>query len=229
MMTVRENGVTREISVVQGIELAQQKSALGGSSLAQKHFLDRHRAAEIERRAELEAEIEWGQSLIDDLIWMREVSAARGVETPMPYPHPDDIVIDQERGVRFVGPTSAEEDARLKWALRARDVLLAQDAFDCRCWNAKDDDGTDTRPGTAAVLAWLINAGVPKRYRLSEIDVIMMTFDYDRMTKRAFAKYLCQAWKGLGLAIPRGTSFVSIGKGARLLETVFGMLVETDA
>lgn len=64
MMTVRENGVAREISVVEGIELAQQKSALGGSSLAQKHFLDRHRAAEMERRAEVEAEIAWGEDFV---------------------------------------------------------------------------------------------------------------------------------------------------------------------
>ena len=152
MMTVRENGVAREISVVEGIELAQQKSALGGSSLAQKHFLDRHHAAELERRAELEADIEWGEELVARLRWLREVAIAQGKQTSMPYPHPDDVVIDPERGVRFIGPMDAEQDANLQWALKARDVLFAQDVFDHRCWNGAEDDDPDTRPGTGAVL-----------------------------------------------------------------------------
>ena len=68
-----------------------------------------------------------------------------------------------------------------------------------------------------------MNQGAPKRYRLAEIDVIMMSMRHDRMTKRAFAKYLYQAWKSLGLDIPRGATFMSIGKGKRMLATVFGM------
>ncbi len=225
MMTVRENGVACEITVVQGIELAQQKSALGGSSLAQKHFLDRHRAAEIERRAELDAEIEWGEDFVAGLRWLREMAAAQGKETSMPYPHPDDVIIDPERGIRFVGPIDAEGNARLQWALRARDVLFAQDAFDRRCWNGPErDDDPNARPGTAAVLAWLMNDGAPKRYRLSELDVIMMGMRHDRMTKRAFAKYLYQSWKGLGLNIPRGSIFMPLGKGKYMLETLFSSM-----
>jgi len=141
----------------------------------------------------------------------------------MPYPHPDDIVIDSERGVRIVGPMDAEENAKLQWALKARDVLFAQDAFDHRCWIGAEDDDPDTRPGTAAVFAWLMNGAAPKRYRLAEMDVIMMSLRHDRITKRAFANYLYQAWKSLGLNFPRGTVFMSIGKGKHLLTTVFAM------
>lgn len=224
MMTVRENGISREISVVQGIELAQQRSALSGSSLAQEHFLDRHRAAELERRAELDDEIAWGQDLVAGLLWLREVSAAKGKETPMPYPHPDDVFIDMELGVRFAGPIDAESDAKLQNVLRTRDVLFAQDSFDYRRWSGEASETTDSRPGTAAVLAWLINGAVPKRYRLSDVDVIMMYMRNDGMTKRALAKHHYQTWKGLGVNIARGTVFVPVVKGHRRLAELFDWL-----
>jgi hypothetical protein len=222
-ITIREGGETRQSINLEALIYAEYKTALGGSAHAQRNALQRHHTAEIERRAQIDGEIEWGEELIAGLRGLREMAAAQGKDTSMPYPHPDDVIIDPERGIRFVGPTNAEEDTRLKWALRVRDVLFAQDAFDQRCWCGADDDDADTRPGTAGVLAWLINDGAPKRYRLSEFDVILMSLGYDRMTKRAFAKYLYQAWKSLGLNIPRGTLFMSVGKGKHVLAAVFGL------
>lgn len=57
-VTIREGGVARELPAVDAITLAQQKSALGGSALAQKHFLDRYEKAETARREQVEEDNE---------------------------------------------------------------------------------------------------------------------------------------------------------------------------
>lgn len=43
-----------------------------------------------------------------------------------PRPHPDDVVIDYERGVRFIGPVDEEQAARLEETCKMRDVLILQ-------------------------------------------------------------------------------------------------------
>ena len=221
--TIREGGETRQATSIEAVMLAQYKTALGGSAHAQRDILNRHEAAEIERRAEIDADNERWEGIVTWLRSTRAEAEAKGEEPPMRYPHPDDVVIDPERGVTFIGPADAESDAQLQHHLEIRDVLFAQDAYDHRVW-VDTDDSPDSRPGTAAVMAHIMNDAVPKRYRKSDIDIIMKNMSYDRMTQREFAKYLYQSWKRLGFDMARGTVFAPIGRGTKMLRILFAMI-----
>ncbi|MEQ1936215.1 MAG: hypothetical protein ABL962_20360 [Fimbriimonadaceae bacterium] len=82
-VTIRENGVAREVSELEAINLAQKKSALGGSALAQKHFLDRYAKAEAARQEEVEAENERWRELVANLRSLRAQSEILGTPSPM--------------------------------------------------------------------------------------------------------------------------------------------------
>ena len=57
---------------------------------------------------------------------------ALDVRSPSPLPHPDDIVLDYDKGVQFKGPIHEKEQARLEEAIKMRDVLIMQNALDQR-------------------------------------------------------------------------------------------------
>src|SRR5690606_30589903 len=112
-----------------------------------------------------------------------------------------DIVIDQLEGPRFLGPIDEEEQAQLEAALRHRDVLIIQHALDRRSTTRLD--GTPlTEPGSAILLAMVMDRFVPKRLRFSEIDWINAVGRYKWMPKRQLLKLLYSSWRELGVARP---------------------------
>lgn len=229
-VTIREGGVARELPAVDAIQLAQQKSALGGSALAQKHFLDRYEKAEAARREQIDGENEVWAGIAEMHRTIIADASKRGVAPPRLYPHPDDIVTDPEHGVRFVGPLDEEDELRLQKTLKVRDLLFAHDAFDRRAWNEADLDDPERGPGTAALLAHMLDRSVPERHRLSDAQILTLMWRYDRMTKRELTKMLFQSWKALGIPLPRASAFPSIGFGKRSFisayETLRGMREE---
>ena len=62
---------------------------------------------------------------------------------------------------------------------------------------------------------------VPKRFRLSDVDIIMTMMKYERMTKRELAKYLYQTWTALGANVRRGKLYPPIGTGKQVLTMLY--------
>lgn len=128
---------------------------------------------------------------------------ARGEPTPQPLPHPDDIVIDHERGPRFIGPMTAQEQASLEHRLRLRDILILQDALDRR--SAKRLNGEPlTEPGAAELLAWVYEFFMPPRLRLSHGEWLWRIMKAEQLSKPALLKRLYAEWRAVGHPRPRG-------------------------
>ena len=114
---------------------------------------------------------------------------------PALLPHPDDVVIDDETGVRFIGPVDEAQAAKLDETIKVRDILIMQDALD-RCL-AEDPDGDD-QPGSALLLAMILDKSVPARFRLAKAEWSERMIRYNRMPTRALLKTVYGAWKALG-------------------------------
>ena len=152
-VTIREGDETKEMAVTEVVLRAMTKSAASGNAYAQKHFIQRLIAAEEERQAEIETSNAFWRDYVTQ---SREeiVEAERNGETPPALlPHPDDVVIDDEKGVRFIGPINEAQAASLEETLKLRDLLIIQNALDECLGDLSDDDP----PGTALELARLFN------------------------------------------------------------------------
>lgn len=206
LVVVREGEKIQKISAIEAVHRAQWISAIKGNATSQKHAIDRYDQAERERRQkEAEAKEIWQRYII----FQREMieDAKRKSKTPPTLlPHPDDIIID-ERGVRFVGPLSNEELARLEETVRMRDVLIMQDALECRQHIYKNRKDSSDQTGTALVLALTLNQSVPERYRISDAELAFRLDCYIHMPKRLLLRELHRAWHALGVPSRRGAVF----------------------
>lgn len=102
------------------------------SAYAQNHAVEAYHRAEHARRRAIHESIEaWG-----DYVRVQREAHARatrhGLPAPTTLPHPDDVLLDSERGVRFIGPYDKAATERLRMTLAMRDVLIVQDALQLR-------------------------------------------------------------------------------------------------
>lgn len=142
----------------------------------------------------------------------------------MPFPHPDDIVIDPEAGVRFVGHVNEDEQSNLEDSIRIRDLLPIQDHYDRRVCRLGDLNDPDRGAGGALLFVNALNDSLPQRYRLSIVELALKSDTLRRLTKRELQKLLFQGWRALGHSVRRGATAGSINKGTRLLSALYEAL-----
>lgn len=128
----------------------------------------------------------------------------QGRKADQAFPHPDDIVIDPERGVRFIGPLDQAEQDRLEETLRMRDLLILQYALDRRLCDW--DEGADPldKPTSALAIALNFNDHVPERYRYDDARLTFMMSSATSRSKRELLKAVYAGWRELGASPRRG-------------------------
>ena len=179
-MTIREGDETKEMSTLEVVLRAQTKSAVGGNAYAQKSIIQRVALADAERQTEIEVSNAFWRDYVAQHRRAITEAERNGETPPAPLPHPDDIIIDEEKGVRFIGPIDEAQAASLEETLKLRDLLIIQNALD----DCVADPSGDDRPGTALELAPLLNLCVPVRFRLTDIEVVLRVGRYGRTPKR---------------------------------------------
>ena len=181
-------------------------------------MIERFAWADLERRAEIEE---------SNAFWREYVSRHReeiaeaernGVSPPTPLPHPDDVIIDDVTGVRFVGPIDEAGVARIEQTIELRDLHLIQDVLEVR--QAVDLHGPD-RPGTALAFAIILNNSLPPRLRLADAEAEAFMRPYEIMPKRQLLKTLYRAWRGVGVPRRRGWMYPPRRWGHRFLAIAF--------
>lgn len=220
LITVREGEEIRQIPAFEAVLRAQYGSATRGNAYSQKHIIERYDWAERERRQQRMKEIEFWKAYVAD---QREAIAdakGKGKTSPTPLPHPDDVLIDYETGVRFIGPLSEDEVAKLDETLRTRDALIIQDALDQRRADRMGSDDPLDRPGTALVFAHILNRCVPERCKLSDIDILQRMIRYDALPKRDLLKELHRAWRALGVRARRGRTLPPLRVAKQVIEQI---------
>ena len=166
-----------------------------GNCPAQKHIIERYDRAKRERRREIDDEVEWWTHY-KNVLWAEMTKDRENGAVGSAYLiHPEDVVIDHEKGVSFTGPTSDEEARELEKTLALRDLMMAQDAWDSR--NGRGEgDGDITVAGVVGVT---LNRCVPARYQLSEVEYVDRAHRLDVTTKRELRKLLYRGFRTLGL------------------------------
>jgi hypothetical protein len=136
-------------------------------------------------------------------------------------PHPDDVTIEDNTGVRFIGPVDEESLARTESTVAHRHAFILQAALDERFIPQCEDGDLREGPGTAFEFAKLMNRSLPPRLRLSE-DIMFFQVDrYSRHPKRWLLKEVYSTWRKLGKRFKRGQVFPNLGRAIDLLSLAY--------
>lgn len=200
-ITVREGGEPIEITRQEALLKAIFASAFKGNARSQATLLVLSREVEAMKAYERQESIAFWRWYKEHKSKILADAVERGEPAPLIFPHPDDVVIDCERGVRIVGPVDEEEQARVEHSIRFREVLIMQDVLDRRTADAGRFAG---KPGGAGLSARLMEHGLPPRLRLTEGQWVRRMIDYGRLPQRQLLKQLYAAWRAVGAARPRG-------------------------
>lgn len=216
-IAVREGEEITEITAIEAVLRAQYASASKGNSHAQRHIIERYDRAESAHRRRIEEDI----AIWDNYVSRNREAIAeaerRGETPPDPLPHPDDVVIDHETGVRFIGPLDEGGVKRVEKTCQTRDILLMQHALDERQSGKPESDDPLDGPGSAFVVASILNRSVPKRFRFSNEEIDRRLWDYEDVPKRQLLKDVYQGWESLGIHIPRGSTSRPLRAGIEMI------------
>jgi hypothetical protein len=219
-VTIREGAETRLVSAIEAAMLAQFKAAAGGNAYAQKHLIERYLRAKAEKQREIDEEVAFWEFYV---AFYREAIAEasrKGEPPPSPLPHPDDVVIDPDKGVRFIGPFDEESAARLEENLKFRDACLMQDALDRRSAAAGGNEKLSDKQTFALLGAKAMNQSVPLRFRLSDSEMIMKLLRYEHTPMRTLLKDVRAAWHALGVKPRRGKTLPPLAEVLPVFEAV---------
>ena len=212
----------------EAIMRSQVKSAVGGGQYAQKHFIERLVRAETADRRRLDEEVEVAKQYVARCREEIVEAASKGETPPRHLPHPDDVIIDSEKGVRIVGPVNEQEAAELDRTRKLRDLLLMQDALERRLNDNPESDAPCDRITTALLFATVLDNSMPARFRLSDIEMELKTRRGEVMPKRELLKTLYRAWREIGVPLPRGWTFPPLPWGTEFLQLMIEMSREAS-
>ena len=115
------------VPMAQAIVRSMAVSAAKGNTRAQRLFSEMLANTEASYR---KLQDDWLQTAIEyKTSWEHaiETARARGLPSPDPVPHPDDIIIDMNTGeVVIKGPMTPEERKNREWILERRDAFLKE-------------------------------------------------------------------------------------------------------
>ena len=216
---VRIGGSIESLTMTELVIRKQVESAISGSPLAQKSFLER-----ADRSERLQSEVI--DLICDNFELMREAQAkriamakARGEDTTLILPHPDDIVIERGKGVRIVGPVDEEDFKRTMNTVHVRDAFLYQDSLD-----ASSYPKAFKRPavlGEPLCFASILNNALPSRLRLSDIEIVLRMERLRSRTRRDLLKATRAAWIKAGVRRRRGALLPPVAQMAKVLEVAY--------
>jgi len=137
LIKVRDGHVERQLTVRELAQRAQSNAALKGNVMAQRDLLNaarslddrdaqRREAALAKKRNQFRAMVRWKE--IRQWEWADAV--ARGQEPEDPWPHPDDIIINDDTQDAFVrGPYNRRNVPFYEYIRAQRDVGLIEDVL----------------------------------------------------------------------------------------------------
>ncbi len=114
-VVLREGDKVIELPAIQAVFRAMGVSAMKGNRFVQKTLADLVTKMEAEHHA-TKMEL-FGTAIDYKQGWESAIERSReaGVPEPTPLPHPDDVQLDMATGnIKFLGPTTKEEKARLR-------------------------------------------------------------------------------------------------------------------
>jgi hypothetical protein len=102
--TVRTGGTTEKLSNYEIMMRKQFESGICGNSVSQRDYLRRVELAEEARRIHIEMECAAWERINAHQQGIYDQARTSKATIPPVLPHPDDVVIDWDNGVRILGP-----------------------------------------------------------------------------------------------------------------------------
>lgn len=218
-IAVRDGGNLTHISARQALARSLYAAAVKGHPYALRTAIEMLGRGEREEAREIAA----SNALWEEYcaVCRAEIMQAkrRAEPEPNPLPHPDDIIIEPGKRVRFTGPVDEADAAKFEQSCRLRDTLMMQDALD-----QKLAATTGKTPGGSFVLADALNRQLPQRMQFGDGAIIFGQMRLEATPKRTLLKNLYQAWRRLGFTVPRGWTSPSleyVEKRLRFYEAFF--------
>lgn len=206
-MAVRVNGERIDVSVAEALLIKNIETGMSGSPNAQRDALKLIREVEAKRRRMIEEEIEIARRYIAAA--RRQIAAARakGLPEPVILPHPDDILIDPETGVRFVGPLNQADLDECRRTGARRDALILQDHYERRATTGRRRPSPGAAASGLLLMASLADQSLPPRLQLTGSGMIDRMHAATQLTQRDLLKRLRALWRETGEDVPRGAAF----------------------
>lgn len=224
LITVRDGDVTRQMTVEQAIIRSENNQAIKGNAYAQRNGLARIERARLAEAQEIAHEHDIWRAYVDRARARIAEAKTKGETEPQILPHPDDVVIEFGKRVRFAGPINEEELKNVLHTQRMRDHLILQDVLDERMWAKPLPADARDGPGGAALFSLMLDRTLPPRMRLSDTDRMLRRWRVERLPKRALLKMVLQGWRELGVRnIRRGALFPNMQKAAVLVGLIFDL------
>ncbi|MDB5538894.1 MAG: hypothetical protein JWQ89_621 [Devosia sp.] len=224
LITVREGDKVHQIPAIEAVHRAQYASATKGNAHAQKHIIENYKQADRARRQEIRENNEWWAGYVRRGREAHAYAAENGLPVPPSLPHPDDVVIDSERGVRFSGPFDDVSAENFRNTVRLRDVLIMQDALQQR----EVEQAGHGEHGTALACVMLLDRGFPERFRLSESDWTMRMLRLEGVTKRELRRRLTHDWAALGVDWHPDSRLPTLSKFLAMLDQLMEAVAELE-
>jgi len=219
VLTVREGESLQQISAIEAVFRAQFVQATKyRNAYAQKHIIERYDRAERERRDRNEEIIAYWRKRTT--LERAAIAQAKELRKSVPefLPHPDDVIIDSEAGVRFIGPFDQDSLAETNGTIALRDMLILRAGLDEKLWDQPDDGNPLEGPGSAAILATVLDGSLPPRLQMKDVLIWFRIDSYSRHPKRWLLKEFYAGWQKLGRTVRRGQLFPKLGVGKRIIE-----------
>lgn len=224
---VRENGEVKTMKMLEVAINALYVRSGKGDPRALATLLGLTQKAEIAQAQHIkERNALWSAYKERETAKMEEAKEKRE-PIPTPLPHPDDIIIDYDKGPRFLGPCVKEEQAMIDHTLRMRDLLILQSELDHRSTTRLDGEPL-TEPGGADLLAMVLDQQMPPRLRLSEWEWTWRMMKAEGLPKRVLLKQLYEGWRKLGHPHPRGYVFPDMSRVKRAIEQCMAIAREVQ-
>ena len=208
-ITVRDSDGARRIDAIEGSLLQLRRQSVAGNVQAIRLFFElvaQHEAAEKERQLaedqEWERRVAYWAAYVAQTKPIFEAAAAKGQPAPTIWPHPDDLVFEDNR-VNLIGPMSAEGEALCQETVSRADYWIAHMAYDQ--WRGGRGCPFSAQPKYVYVtdmLFWQDQEWLPPRMRLSDAEVASRLMHYRTLSGRALHRKLSELGRAHKMYVP---------------------------
>ena len=227
-LRTQQNGKTVEIGATEAVLRKQMASALSGGAHAQHQFLEQVRRSKEAESQRIAQEIEEWTAIKAYQVRLHASDAAPPETDPTYYPHPEDICIERDKGVRLVGPQSPDEMRQCHDTLRFMEACILQAALDRAQEGRRTAEAIEE--GDMTHIALLLNTSLPVRMRLSIEELAKRLAELAKRSKRDLLRDTYQAWRRAGRPRQRGSRGLErpVGKAVVGLVTDMREIVKAD-
>ena len=184
-VTLRENGETIELPLIQAVMRSLGMSAVKGNRLSQKYFLEL-----VEQKEELHAQLMANRYMHLESLKRKGQEVLiehqrKGLPIPHLLPHPDDIILNSDTLEAYVnGPESPEQEREYEFSVELRDHLILRSVCAEKTGTRPTIECDDNTVCRHMVFAHVLDRFLPRRYRWQDNAEFWLVMKLQGLSRR---------------------------------------------